>query len=95
MIESDPADLARKDIEALIEGLPSEDRKKLRAMAESELFRLHWDYGMELRNQFRHGKFLHLLRFAHTQLPPEGRSLNAMSTVAIREIWRHLQGRDE
>jgi hypothetical protein len=60
MIESDHADLTRKDIEALVERLPPEDRGNLRAMAESELIRLHLDHGMGLRNQFRHGKFLHL-----------------------------------
>jgi hypothetical protein len=75
MMESDPANLARQDIEALVERLPPEDRKALRAMAEGELIRLHWGYGMGLRNQFRPGQifasFQVLLRTgaARTLLP--------------------------
>jgi hypothetical protein len=60
MMESDPDIRVRQDIEKLVEQLKPELCKLLRDMSGSELIRLHWGYGMGLRNQFRQGKFPHL-----------------------------------
>jgi hypothetical protein len=62
---------AQQDLEALVSQLKPEDRQSLRDMAESELIRLHFGYGMWLRNQFRQNKFSELFRFCHAKTRPE------------------------
>ena len=62
MAEDDLDTRARRDIEALIELLKPEDRQSLRDMTEADLIRLHFGYGMWLRNQFRQNKFPDLFR---------------------------------
>jgi hypothetical protein len=90
MNRNDLDDDARKDIEALIARMNPEFRQSLQSMAEGELIRLHRNYGMALRNEFRHQGFPGLLRYC-SRAAPEERSLDAISAIAIREIWRHLR----
>jgi len=71
--------------------LEPKDRELLREMLESELIRLHMGYGMWLRNQFRHDELPHLFAFCRARVPSESLSFDAMSTVAIREIWLHVR----
>ena len=80
---------ARREVEKLIENLKPEDRELLSAMPESELVRLHRGYGMWLRNQFRQNKLPHLFKSCSAMVLPENRSFDAISAVAIREIWLH------
>ena len=82
---------AQRDIEALIELLKPEDRQSIRGMTENELIRLHHGYGTWLRNQFRQNKFAELFRFCFAKTTPDTRSFDAISEIAIREIWRHLR----
>jgi hypothetical protein len=91
MTESDPAVGLREDIEKCIERLEPKDRELLRGMSEGELIRLHMGYGMWLRNQFRHNKLPHLSAFCYAKVPPESLSFDALSEVAIREIWLHVR----
>ena len=82
---------ARLEIEELVEKLTPEDRKLLRDMSESELIQLHIGYGMWLRNQFRRGELPRLFKFCLARVRSEDRSFDAISTVAIREIWLHIR----
>ena len=91
MMESDPDIRVRQDIEKLVEQLEPELCKSLRDTSEGELIRLHRGYGMGLRNQFRQGKFPHLLKFCSAEIPSEDLSFDAISAVAIREIWLHVR----
>jgi hypothetical protein len=91
MMESDPDIHVRQDIEKLAEQLEPEQCRLLRDMSESELIRLHWGYGMGLRNQFRQGKFPYLFKFCSAEIPFENLSFDAISAVAIREIWLHVR----
>ncbi|MBV9221966.1 MAG: hypothetical protein JO366_00535 [Methylobacteriaceae bacterium] len=87
MMESE----ARFEIEELVEKLTPEDRKLLRDMSESELIQLHMGYGMWLRNQFRRGELPHLFKSCSARIRSEDRGFDAISTVAIREIWLHVR----
>ena len=78
---------ARHEIEKLVENLKPELRELLSAMPESELIELHFGYGMWLRNQFHQNKLPHLFKFCSAMVLPENRSFDAISGVAIREIW--------
>jgi hypothetical protein len=91
MAEDDLDVRARRDIEALIELLKPEGRQSFRAMTEAELIRLHFSYGMWLRNQFRQNKFPALFRFCSEKTTPDTRSFDEISSLAIHEIWRHLR----
>ena len=82
---------AQCEIEKLVESLKAEDRELFRAMPESELIRLHRTFGMWLRNQFRQNNLPHLFKFCSTTAPPEARSVDAISAVAIRAIWLHIR----
>lgn len=90
-MESDAAIRARQDIEKLVERMKPEDRDLLRDTSESELILLHHGYGRWLRNQFRHNEFPHLFKFCHAKVPSENLSFDAISAVAIREIWLHVR----
>src|SRR5689334_1977817 len=79
---------ARQEIEKLVENLTPELRELLSAMPENKLVGLHLGYGMWLRNQFRQNKLPHLFKFCSAMVPPENLSFDAISGVAIREIWR-------
>jgi hypothetical protein len=87
MESDDRAKRAQQDIEKLVERLKPEDRKFLREASESELARLHFGFGMWLRNQFRQNEFPNLF----TKVPSEVRSFDEISAVAIREIWLHVR----
>jgi Domain of unknown function (DUF6794) len=91
MGDGDLASRAQQDIAAILEEMGPEARQSMRAMTESDLSRLHHGYGTWLRNQFRQGKFPHLFRFCDLRMTPETRSFDAISGVAIPEIWRHLR----
>jgi hypothetical protein len=90
-MEDDLASRAKRDIDKLIERLTPEDRQSIRKMAESDLYRLHHGYGTWLRNQFRAGQFPDLFRFCHQDIAREHLSFDAISSVAIRELWRCLR----
>jgi hypothetical protein len=91
MMESDPAVRVRQDIDKLIEQLKPEHRRLLRDMSESELIRLHMGYGTRLRNQFRQNEFPHFFKFCSAKIASENLSFDAISAVAIREIWLHVR----
>ena len=91
MAEDDLDTRAQRDIEALIQRLKPEDRQFLRGLTETELVRLHFSYGLWLRNQFRQNKIPDLFRFCSAKIPPDTLSFDEISAVAIREIWRHLR----
>jgi hypothetical protein len=86
---------ARHEIEKLVENLQPEDRELLSAMPESDLIRLHHGYGTWLRNQFRQNKLPHLFKFCSATVPSENRSFDAISAVAIRQIWLHIRPNPE
>jgi hypothetical protein len=93
MPDSLPEDSMQCDVGEIIAGLPVEDRERLRAMPENELILLHHDFGMGLRNALRQNRFPAL--FAHSrrlvQESSEPLSFDAISSIAIREIWTALQ----
>jgi hypothetical protein len=60
-------------------------------MTEAELIRLEFGYGRWLRNQCRQNKFPDLFRFCSAKTPPDTRSFDEISALAIREIWLHLR----
>jgi hypothetical protein len=91
MAEDDLEARAQRDIEALIELLTPEDRQSLRERTEAELGRLHHGYGTWLRNQFRQNKFADLFRLCSAKTTPDTCSFDAISSIAIREIWGHLR----
>jgi hypothetical protein len=91
---SDPAVGLRQEIEKCIERLEPKDRELLREMSEDELIRLHMGYGKWLRNQFCNNELPHLFAFCRARVPSESRSFDAVSAVAIREIWLHIRTGD-
>lgn len=81
----------KQDIEKCIEELPAKDRALIRGMSEGELIRLHHGFGTGLRNRFRQNKLPNLCKFCSEKVAPEKLSLDAISALAIREIWLHLR----
>jgi hypothetical protein len=83
----------RTDVEQILGGMPAEDRERLRAMSQVDLIMLHHGLGMELRNAFRANRFPALSAYCHAAIKEGGEplSFDALSSVAIREIWRILQ----
>jgi hypothetical protein len=90
-MESEPDISVRQEIEKLVDMLTPELHKFFLGSSESDLIKLHRGYGMWLRNQFRQNAYPHLFRFCSAQVPREHLSFDAISGVAIRLIWRHLQ----
>jgi hypothetical protein len=84
--------LVRFDIWRILRTMPAEDRETLRAMTETELIRCHHTFGRYLRNGFRGGKlpWLCLRCRKLVDSSDEPMSHDALSSVAIREIWRTL-----
>lgn len=68
MESDDRAKRAQQDIEKLVERLKPEDRKFLREASESELARLHFGFGMWLRNQFRQNEFPNLFAICYAKV---------------------------
>ncbi len=83
----------RRDVRRILRELPPEDRARLRATPECELIGFHLGFGMGLRNGFRHGEFPGLLRHCLRAVERSGEpmSFDALSSAAIRELWRSLQ----
>jgi hypothetical protein len=83
----------RTDVEEILGGMPPEDRERLRAMSQDDLILLHHALGMELRNAFRANRFPGLSAYCHAAVEESGEplSFDALSSVAIRKIWRILQ----
>ena len=83
----------RRDIRRIIASLTPERREELRAISETDLIRFHHSLGRGLRNSFRHGRFLGLSAFCHARVRRSGEplSFDALSSVAIREVWLSLR----
>ena len=92
-MESDPDLSARHEIDKLVEILKPADRKFISDLSEDELGRLHFGYGMWLRNQFRQNQYPNLFRFCSAKVRAESQSLSfdAISAIAIHLIWRRLR----
>ncbi|QIF05477.1 hypothetical protein G5S37_29590 [Roseimicrobium sp. ORNL1] len=85
--------LVRYDIWRILRMMTPEDRETLRAIPETELIFCHHSFGMFLRNAFRGGQFPGLcLRCRKlVEASDEPMSHDALSSVAIREIWKTLR----
>jgi hypothetical protein len=83
----------RRDVRRIIEGLAVEDRARFRATPESELILLHRGFGTGLRDAFRSNRFPGLSAYCHEAIRRRGEpwSFDALSSIAIREIWATLQ----
>jgi hypothetical protein len=83
----------RRDVRRIIQNLPPDEHERLRTMPESELILLHDGFGRGLRNAFRSNRFRGLSAYCHAQVERSGEplSFDALSSVAIREIWATLQ----
>ena len=82
-----------RDIRRIIASLTPEQREALRRTPESDLIRFHRTLGMGLRNGFRRRRFLGLGTCCHVAVRRNDTPLSydALSALAIREIWRSLQ----
>jgi hypothetical protein len=85
--------LVRYDTWRILRMMTAEDRAALRAMMEWELICCHHTFGRYLRNGFRGGKFpwlcLRCRRVVDASYEPM--SFDALSSAAIREIWKTLR----
>jgi hypothetical protein len=83
----------RRDVRRIIRDLLPDERERLRRMPESELILLHHGFGRGLRNAFRSNRFRGLSAYCHAEVQRSGEplSFDALSSVAIREIWATLQ----
>lgn len=87
--------LRQREIRRLLRQMTPEDRAAMRALAEWELIQFHHGLGRFLRNGFRGNQFPWLMGFCSSAVEKSGEpmSFDALSSVAIREIWRELQGK--
>ena len=85
--------LRRREIRRLLRKMTPEDREALRMVPEAELICFHHGLGRFLRNGFRGNQFPWLMSYCHTTVEACGEpmSFDALSSVAIREIWKELQ----
>ena len=81
------------DIRQIIDSLTPEQRESLRTTPEADLIRFHRTLGRGLRNGFRSGRFPALSAHCHAAVRVSGTpmSFDAISSVAVREVWRSLQ----
>ena len=81
------------DVRQIIDSLTPEQRESLRATPEADLVRFHHTLGCGLRNGFRSGRFPALSAHCHAAVRESGTplSFDALSSVAVREVWRSLQ----
>jgi hypothetical protein len=87
--------MRRRDIRRILRMMTPEDREAFRAVPETELIRFHHEFGRFLRNGFRGGQFPWLCMHCRSVVEnsDEPMSFDALSTVALREIWRELQNK--
>jgi hypothetical protein len=85
----------RQDVNDIISGLSPEDRERLRNTSEEDLILFHHGFGTGLRNGFRSQRYPGLFAFCSelVQQSEEPMSFDALSDVAIREIWSTLRVR--
>ena len=83
----------RSDVEQILGAMQPEERERLRAMSQDDLILLHRGFGMGLRNAFRANRFPGLSAYCHAAVEESGEplSFDALSSVAVREIWSILQ----
>ena len=83
----------RRDVRRIIDELAVEDRERLRATPEGEVTLLHHGFGTSLRNAFRSNRFPGLSAYCHDAVKRSGEplSFDALSSIAIHEIWATLQ----
>ena len=81
------------DIRQIIDSLTPEQRESLRTTPETELIRFHRNLDRGLRNCLRSGRFPTLSAHCHAAVRESGTplSFDALSSVAVREVWRSLQ----
>ena len=86
----------RRDIRRIIDSMGSEQCELLRGTPESDLIRFHRSLGTGLRNGFRNGRFLGLSAHCHAVVRRNGEqmSFDALSGVAIHEVWSALRSRN-
>lgn len=85
--------LVRYDIWRILRTMSAEDRETIRAVSEWDPISFHHTFGLFLRNGFRGGQFpgLSLRCRRLVDASDEPMSFDALSSVAIREIWRTLR----
>jgi hypothetical protein len=83
----------RQEVAEIIASWSKEDRERFRSTPEKDLILFHHGLGMGLRNGFRQNRFHGLFTFCHKTLKQSGKptSFDALSEIAIREIWSTLQ----
>ena len=72
----------------------TEDRVVIRVTPEANLLLFHDTLGRFLRNSFRQGRFRGLSLYCRSMVEQSGQlllSFDALSSVALREIWLALQ----
>lgn len=82
-----------REIKGILSSLRAEDREFIRNLPEERLILLHRTLGRQLRNGFRSGKYKFLFSHCYQQEPDGTRSLDSMSSTAIKLIWSYLHDR--
>jgi len=82
----------QRDIKKIIHKLGSE-KEVIRVTPKKELIRFHRSLGLFLRNSFRRNRFIILRSYCSSVVTKSGEpmSFDALSSVAIEEIWKALQ----
>ena len=83
----------RRDLRRIVSNFTPAQCEALRTTPESDLIRFHRTLGMGFRNGFRHRRYLGLSAYCHAAVGRSGTplSFDALSSVAVREVWRFLQ----
>ncbi len=83
----------RRDIRRIARDMNDEDRAYIRSRTDRDLVTLHRTLGGYIRNGFRHGKFPWLFSYCDASVRESGEpmSFDALSSVAILEIWKYLK----
>jgi hypothetical protein len=93
MLPPSMSERMRQEVDEIIASCSAEDRERFRSTPEKDLILLHHGFGTGLRNGFRQNRFPGLFTFCHETLKQSGEpmSFDALSEIAIREIWSTLQ----
>ena len=81
---------AKPELVSIIAGLPTDSRQYIANLAEDQVIRLHHGLGTYIRNQYRHGRFRALFRWAGTQMPAEEKHLDSLSWPILLEVWKQV-----
>jgi hypothetical protein len=83
----------RREVRRIVRALTEEDRAFIRSRTASDLISLHFTLGGYIRNGFRSGKFPGLFSYCDASVRQSGEpmSFDALSNVALHEIWKHVK----